>query len=218
MNDRLRKYINNLFEEAPQTRKTVELKEEILQNITDKYYDLLSEGKTEEAAYNIAIASVGEVNELIDSLKINSEVKVNPSYKELDEVRKRSAKTIAIAVSLYILSLLPLVVLDGHAVGFVMMLAMIAIATAMIIYNNISKPRYMKIDDTIVEEFKEWKENRGNKGLNSLISAIWSLTTAIYFIVSFITGAWYITWVIFLIATAVISVIKAVFDLKGEKR
>lgn len=218
MNDRLRKYINNLFEEAPQTRKTVELKEEILQNITDKYYDLLSEGKTEEAAYNIAIASVGEVNELIDSLKINSEVKVNPSYKELDEVRKRSAKTIAIAVSLYILSLLPLVVFDGHAVGFVMMLAMIAIATAMIIYNNISKPRYMKIDDTIVEEFKEWKENRGNKGLNSLISAIWSLTTAIYFIVSFITGAWYITWVIFLIATAINSVIKAVFDLKGEKR
>ena len=36
MIDRLRRYIDILFEEAPQTKKTVELKDEILQNITDK--------------------------------------------------------------------------------------------------------------------------------------------------------------------------------------
>ena len=83
-----------------------------------------------------------------------------------------------------------------------------------------SKPKYTKIDDTIVEEFKEfkeWKENRGNKGLAAIFSAIWSLTLAVYFILSFLTGAWHITWVVFLISSAVTSIIKAAYDLKGDK-
>lgn len=36
-------------------KKAVEVKEEILQNIVDKYHDLVAEGKSEEAAYNIAL-------------------------------------------------------------------------------------------------------------------------------------------------------------------
>lgn len=221
MNDRLRKYIDILFEEAPQTKKTVELKEEILQNITDKYNDLLSEGKTEEAAYNIAVASVGEVGELIESLKRGSESRVSHSHEETEKIRKRSAIITAVSVAMYIISVIPIIVSDGSLLSVVFLLVIVAIATALIIYNNMSKPRYTKIDDTIVEEFKEfkeWKENRGNKGLAAIFSAIWSLTLAVYFILSFLTGAWHITWVVFLISSAVTSIIKAVYDLKGDKR
>lgn len=218
MNDRLRKYIDILFEEAPQTKKTVELKEEILQNITDKYNDLLSEGKTEEAAYNIAVASVGEVGDLIESLKRGSDNRINPSYEETERIQKRSAIIVAVAVAMYIMSVIPIIISDGSILSVVFLLVIVAAATALIIYNNMTKPKYMKIDDTIVEEFKEWKENRGNKGLAAIFSAIWSLTTALYFILSFFTGAWHITWVIFLIAGSVTSVIKAIYDLKGDKR
>ena len=35
----------------------------------------------------------------------------------------------------------------------------------------------------------------------------------VYFAVSFLTGAWYITWLIFLIGTAVMNIVKAIFDL-----
>ena len=45
MNDKLRSYINTLFQDAPQTKKTVELKEEMLQNLTDKYNDLVAAGQ-----------------------------------------------------------------------------------------------------------------------------------------------------------------------------
>ena len=69
MRDRLRGYVESLFIDAPRTKKTVELKEEILQNLYDKYDDLLREGKTEEAAYNIAVAGVGDIIPLLEELE-----------------------------------------------------------------------------------------------------------------------------------------------------
>ena len=44
--------------------------------------------------------------------------------------------------------------------------------------------------------------------------ALWALTLCAYLLVSFLTGAWYITWMIFLIAAAVDNIIKAIFDLR----
>ena len=65
MNEKLREHIEKLFKNAPQTRQAVEIKEEILQNTIDRYNDLKAEGKSDEAAYNIAIAGIGDVDHLI---------------------------------------------------------------------------------------------------------------------------------------------------------
>ena len=216
MIDRLRRYIDILFEDAPQTKKTVELKEEILQNITDKYNDLLSEGKSEEAAYNIAVASVGEVGELVDSLKNSSGDRMKPTQEEIEKSKQRSALIVSISVAMYILSVIPPIIFSGNT-GPVFMFLIVAIATGLLIYNNMTKPKYMKADDTIVEEFKEWQDSKENKEIKAISSAVWSLATVVYFIVSFLTGAWYITWVIFLIATAITSIIQAIIDLRGAR-
>ena len=50
MKDKLRKHVDGIFEETTPTRKAIELKEEMIQNLEDKYKDLISEGKTPEAA------------------------------------------------------------------------------------------------------------------------------------------------------------------------
>ena len=73
MENKLRAYMDHLFQDVPNTKKAVEVKEEILQNIVDKYHDLVAEGKSEEAAYNIAIASIGDLDELLASLKDSSQ-------------------------------------------------------------------------------------------------------------------------------------------------
>ena len=67
----------------------------------------------------------------------------------------------------------------------------------------------------MVEEFPEWKAKNSeiNQVFRSVSIALWALAIALYFIVSFTTMAWYITWVIFLIAGAVQAILKAVFDL-----
>ena len=50
--------------------------------------------------------------------------------------------------------------------------------------------------------------------MNAIRSAIWTITVAIYIIISFTTGAWHLTWVIFLVAAAVQAVINAGFTMK----
>lgn len=40
------------------------------------------------------------------------------------------------------------------------------------------------------------------------VSALWLIIAALYFILSFATGAWYISWIIFIIGAAVVPIIK----------
>ena len=49
------------------------------------------------------------------------------------------------------------------------------------------------------------------KSINTLI---WAIGLVVYFVVSFATGGWYITWVIFPIIGAVQGLVKACMDLK----
>ncbi|MGN0452066.1 MAG: permease prefix domain 1-containing protein [Acutalibacteraceae bacterium] len=60
MNEKLRAYVEELFKNAPKTKQTVEIKEEILQNTIDRYNDLIKEGRSPEAAYNISVAGIGD--------------------------------------------------------------------------------------------------------------------------------------------------------------
>ena len=96
------------------------------------------------------------------------------------------------------------------------MFIMIAVATGLLIYNGMTKLSYQKKEDTVVEEFKEWKSesDERKKTLKSINSSIGTIFLVLYFIISFSTGAWYITWLLFLISGAVQNVVKACFDLK----
>jgi len=208
MNEKLRNYINSLFENAPTTVRAVELKEEMYQNLTDKYNDLIAEGKSEESAYNIAIASIGDVDSLISGLS-------GEKRAVSESGRKRSAALTAIAVALYILCPVPVIWIQSE-MGVIMLFLFVAVATALLIYNGVTRERYVKTDDTMVEEFKEWKQNnkQKNKASEAIIGSFWLIAVCVYIVVSFMTGAWHITWIIFLIAAAIASLIRGIFMLK----
>lgn len=220
MEDKLRAHMDHLFQDVPVTKKSVELKEEILQNLVDKYHDLMEEGKSEEAAYNIAIASVGDIQELLDSLKDVSPTPDSTVTQEYRQWKKRSAILIPLAVMLYILCVTPPIIADSlnwnEAIGACGLFVFVGIATAIIIFNNMTKPSMEKLDSTMMNEFKEWKNNQDDKKRvrKSINSALWAIITVLYFLISFSTGAWYITWIIFLIGVAVENIIKAIFELK----
>lgn len=211
MEDKLKRHIDGLFENAPWTRRTLELKEEMLQNLTEKYYDLINEGKSEEAAYNIVISGIGDVSELIIDLE-ESEMN-NPEVFE--KARQKSALLTAVAVMLYILCPIPAIIFES-TIGVILLFIMVAAATGLIIYNNMTKPRYIRTEDTMVEEFKEWQSEKTEKrSLRRAISAaLWSITVALYFIISFSTWAWPSTWIIFIIAAAIEAVINIFFVSK----
>jgi hypothetical protein len=218
MEGNIRAYVEELFFGTIPSKKSVELKEEMIQNLTDKYNDLVSEGKTPEAAYNITIAGIGDVSYLLKDLEKDA---AHPDI--IAAARQRSAMFTAAGIMLYILSVVPLIVIaslfhsSGAAIiGVVIMFLFIACATGLLIYNGMTKPRYLTSDETMVDEFKQWQsDSQEKKSLRSSVSgAVWSLLVAIYFIVSFTTGAWYITWVIFIIGGAVQSILNIAFTVK----
>ena len=221
MENKLRAYMDHLFRDVKPTRKSVELKEEILQNLVDKYHDMIAEGKTPEAAYNIAIASIGDMDELLAGLHgAPSSEGLSVTKEALDKGRRKSAVLISVAVMMYIMSVLPPILLSDtifeNKLAPALMFIMIAVATALLIYNNLTKPRYQRTDDSIVEEFKEWQEqtDSSRKAMRALSSALWAVIVVIYIVISFWTMAWHITWVIFLIGVAVEGILKAIFELK----
>jgi len=221
MEDNIRRYIDDLFAETTPTRKAIELKEEMIQNLTDKYNDLISEGKTNEAAYNITIAGIGDIRTLLADLE-NEMNEYEPTKYEIEASRQKSAMLTAIAVMMYILCVLPLIIMSMAGfrytaeIGIPVLFLMIAGATGLLIYNSMTKAKPVSNPDTMVEEFREWQsDEKDRKTMRKAISsALWSITVAVYLIVSFMTFAWHITWIIFILAGVVESLLNILYALK----
>jgi len=167
MEDRLRRHVENLFEGTAPTRNTVDFKDELLQNLREKYADLIREGKSEDEAYHIVIAGIGDVTGLIRSLEDKEMNNINT--ETLEKQQQKSALLTAGAVMLYIISIVPGVILDAVGIsvipGVIFMFIAIATATGMLIYNTMTKPKYVRADDSMVEEFREWQNGRWEKSL-----------------------------------------------------
>lgn len=217
MNEKIRTHVNSLFDGAPQTRKVLDLKEELLANLNSKYDDLIAQGDAPDDAYRAVIASIGDISELVR--QIQNESAFNSQYSAED--RKKSALFVSIAVGLYILSPVCVIffdsVVNSSVTGVILMFVFVALATGLLIYNSMTRPKYVKEDETIVEEFKQWKsDNTGRKHLrNSISSILWSLLVIIYLVFSFYFSAWAYSWIIFIIGFFLEGVIKLVFEIKG---
>lgn len=217
MYEKFRKKVDELFENAPETNRSRELKEELLANLMDKYNDLLASGKGEDEAFNIAISGIGDVDELIRGLKEKNVF----DYAQMQKDRKKSALILSVSIGLYIMSVVILILFSevfqiDDNISVCIMLTIDAVATCLIIYNAISRPKYLKADDTIVEEFKEWKSanNKDREILKSIKSILWMIIVVLYFVLSFQFGSWAYSWVIFIIGAAVERAITLAFQLR----
>lgn len=216
MKEKLRLHIATLFEEAPKTKRSTDLQEELFANLIERYNDLVSSGMTEDESYKNVISNIGDVSELTRNLKENDVM----DFAKVAEDRKKSALMTTIAVSIYFVGFLlfmGFIMFTGlYEIGTMILFIFAAAGTILLVYNAASKPKYQKYDDTVVENFKEWNSNHDKmKGLRGAISAtLWTLIVILYFLVSFMTMAWYITWIIFLIGACIESVISIIFKLR----
>ncbi len=224
MNERMRNHIEKLFEDAPKSRKAFELREELLANSQERYQDLLATGVSEDDAFRHVISSIGNVKELFQGL--NDPIVVDKT--ELEGKIQKIAILRTVAVGLYIFSVFVFLVcnmsdmyssLDLSLVGFAAMIFISIIPTCMLVYAANIYPKYRKTEDTIVEEFKEWKsESKKAKSVKGAVSCIiWTATLLLYFAVSFATFAWYVTWIIFVAAACVQAIAELIFRLKEIK-
>lgn len=246
MKAKLKEYMDTIFadaeKKAPDSQRLWELKEEMLRNLYDRYDDLLAGGKSPAAAYNAAVAGVGDVTELLDAVvgESDTDAESAPSKQkktasmtpeEVQRVKaykKRSAILTAAAVSMYIVCWLPMTIIGaltdsdiGGAIGLAIMFLMIAGATAILIYTDMNKPKGMESDDDADDDEADDDDDDGRHSTSpacKVISAfLWPLTICAYLLISFKTQDWHITWVIFPIAAALEGAIKALFDWGGRK-
>lgn len=200
MREQLIQYVRLLF---AGTADTDEIQQEILQNTLDKYDDLISQGKSPEAAYRLAISGIGDINEILSK----------PTAAPVDERATDSSKAKllrSISVALYILCAIPVILFDGSNIGVCLTLIIVAVATALIIIAGKNK---QAVPEAYAPKgsFPPRKENSLRKAIHSIL---WAVGTCFYFVLSFATSAWYITWLVFLILPAMQGLINAIMDLK----
>ena len=204
MREQLIQYVSLLFAGAENCEDT---KQEILQNTLDRYDDLIAQGKSEEAAYRLAITGIGDVSEILGrNDTVPAAVPEPKKNTDNDTLMKKLLR--AIAVGLYILCPLPLIVLSELGMdtfGLCGLLCFVAVATMLMILGA------KKQDSPEKEDADEPKSEMGK----SVSSLIWAIGLAVYLILSFLTGAWHITWVIFPILGAVNALVCAMIPAEN---
>lgn len=207
MKDQLIRYVDLLFAGAPDAS---DIKQEILQNTLDRYDDLVAQGKQPEAAYSLAISGIGDISELLGNFPV---VKITPtSALESSETPAWKKVVRAVAVCLYIISIIPLIVLSElnmDIFGLCGMLAIVGVATALIIIAG-SKGKKAQ-----AETQPQQPQSELEKAIKSIITTFGLIT---YFVISFLTQAWHITWLVFPIMAAIQGLVKACIDLKEAKK
>lgn len=226
MKEKIRQHFNQIFAGAPSTRKALDLKQEMTQSAMDKFDDLVADGYSEEEAYQHVIASIGDVTELFPEV----EEKNLLALPEKD--RRKKAVLTAAAVGMYIfagavffffgiISEVARLPYDLSGIGLVLAVVICIPPTVMLVYAANMYPDYARKEkQDMVEQYKavKYDYNKEKAVIKSINSFIWTLTLVLYFVISFTTYKWHVTWIIFLIAVCVQRIVKLVYELKTEEK
>lgn len=227
MDTKIREYIEELFQDAPRTRKAMELKEEMIVNAEEKYQDLLKEGYRDEDAFSVVIHSIGDVKELFEELDREDGYYW---YKEQEfAIQKKKAVLTAISVGLYIFAGVVFFVfalledslglylpIDLSLLGLVLAILICIAPTVMLVYASLLMPKHDKKEEQAAEEYREQqRDSNSKKQVRLAISGIiWTMAVVLYFLISFTSGAWHVTWVIYFMAGCLESIVSLLFGLK----
>ncbi len=224
----IRNYINAMFSTLPKTPEMLRLQAEMLENLEEKYNDLLASGKNESEAIGIVLADVGSAEELRAGLGIKPEEQPvydmpNAAQNDafLEEYRafhKRFAAAMAGGVMLCIAG----IILGGaadewfhnDAITCVCFFVPIAFGVALFIYYGIQEDGYeqrMRMLGMNPDGSPADSDAPKRKSLSALLSAILFPIAALFyvFVLGMMFGLWHPGWVIFPICAVAVGAVEA---------
>ena len=151
-------------------------------------------------------------NELLTGEKqevINNEN--NDENMTKNQIKKKSAEIVSSSILIFFIAIAfvgigtTVMMLNPVVVGCIFLI-LIGCGVTRIVKHYMSVPKFEKTKE-------EEKQDKIVKQINDIIGGI---GVAIYFIVSFITMAWYITWVIFIVIGMIEEIVKLIFMLKED--
>lgn len=233
MEERIRRYLDQLFKNAPNSTKALELKEELTVNMLEHCRDLQETGMSDEDAFQNAVRSLGNVSELFADLKDDGE---ESRWREelCREDRKRYARLQAAATGMYIFAAAVFLAITGlegmfggyslsGTVGIVVLLILVGIAVMIQVYAvKAYSPRERNMSgkaDSVVEEFREWQYEKGrDKEIrNAANTILWMAVLVVYFLISFFTLRWDVSWIVFLVGVCLQAILNLVFSMHSVK-
>ena len=207
MSTKLRTYVETLFEDAPTAPHIYDLKEELLANLEEKFDDLLAAGYSEEDAYASVISGLGDAESLIASLSVEPE----PHEIPYEEARRHTAQTVASSAFLYCIAVAALLLVRmvlGNTMGWVSFWVIAAFATGQVVYHFMTRPAVAR------PTLSKWSKKRRKQIKGTASGILWVVATMLYMLISFESGEWHISWIIFLLATVVQLVMNLVFKMR----
>lgn len=145
---------------------------------------------------------------------VRQKVPENPEIEALKRAtRAKTAKVVSVAVFIYIASIVVVSVgvaalrLDPVVMSGIMLL-MMGGATALLIYHFMSRPK-----------FAPTPKEKEEKTLKSRIRGIMALCVlVVYLLISFLTMAWHITWILWVVYALLCKIADLILMLKEEKK
>lgn len=191
-------------------RKEKNMSQEDLANVLDVSRQTVSKWETGESTPDFnKICPLCEYFGITSDELLSGKQNIIEAKKE--DKKAKFARNIAISVALYIISLVAIIgtsTIGQEILGVCLFFTIIAIATGLIIYSAIV---YGKDKE---KEKKSKEATRRNEVAKSITDIIGLIGVVVYFLVSFTTGAWHITWIIFLIIGVCNAIVRLIFGLK----
>ncbi len=162
----IKNYLDNMFSRLPRTARVLDLKNNILSNMEEKYYELKNQGKSENEAIGIVISEFGNIDELVNELGINQEDPMNAqplvTREEVEaylSMKQTMGKLIGFGVFLCMFGAAMLILLStllegiNHiseaatdVTGIITLLVLVTIAVGIFIYSGMSFERYQYME------------------------------------------------------------------------
>ena len=196
-------------------RKEKNISQEELANVLDVSRQTISKWETGESMPDFnKIIPICEYFE-ISSDELLTGIKKGDNLFDVKKENKKGkfARNIAISVGLYIFAVAMIVLFSASfnapIIGTSIFLTIVALATVLIVYSSIvysdNKPKK-----------KDNEEN--NKVVRDVCKIIDLVGLIVYFVISFITMAWAVTWIIFIIVGLCEEIFKLFYNLKKDRK
>lgn len=196
-------------------RKEKNISQEELANALDVSRQTVSKWETGES-----MPDLNKIQPLCEFFGITSDELISGSQNMIEakkeDNRNKFARNLAISIGLYILSLVAIILcaalFNQPIIGVCLFFTIIAVATGIIIYSGIV---YSK-EKTHEPKTKEQKKK--DTVLRQLTDIIGIIGIIVYLLLSFLTGAWHLTWIIFIVIALVNAIVKLIYGLVVKEK
>lgn len=209
----------NLGEKLYNLRKGKNLSQEEVADKLNVTRQTISKWETGESRPDldkvVPICELYEIstNELLGIENEESNSINNIDLNIIDTRKNKRALFLSIGIFLYFVAVVSIIFFEelniSSVAGISIFLLICGFATSLMVYQAIVFSKNKTERDLI--------EKKKNKKLELINGILASIFTCIYLLVSFTTGMWHITWIIWIIFSVVENIVELLYELKVNK-